>query len=514
MSKKLLLADDSVTIQKVIEITFANEDYDLTIVGNGDEAFEQAKLNSPDLILADIIMPGKNGYELCSEIKQTPELAQTPVLLLAGSFEPFDEEKARKVGADSWIAKPFESYALIEKVKNLLENPPQAIQPPIVAASPFPDENGESFEESAAMEDSVSLDQPDSEETLSAEHTSEHAGEAEEFAGGEEEPASETTFIEPEDGSMTEPLPDIMGTSSADLEDTVHSQPSSEAEMVPRDELEDTETIQDSSEKAESASMEFEPSTSGEPLSEATEFSSSDVEEDDEEILLLGEDDIFVEEETLSSADSDYFGDQDAVAAEGALSEELSSASGKEEFFESLPESSFEFDSGTEDLAGEEEFDAEEEKETAEFSFAEEDQDSSSSAENIEGLSSSAIAGEEDEGKPEMEFSFDDFEDNDTEETEISAAVPEESAAQDSSVTFPPAEQKTVTPGPANTYAQMEQKVHSLTDAQLYSIVEKVAGATIERMAREILEQVAWEVVPNLSENIIKEEIEKIKIAQ
>ena len=66
MSKKLLLADDSVTIQKVIEITFANEDYDLTIVGNGDAALEKARLNPPDLILADIIMPGKNGYELCS----------------------------------------------------------------------------------------------------------------------------------------------------------------------------------------------------------------------------------------------------------------------------------------------------------------------------------------------------------------------------------------------------------------------------------------------------------------
>jgi CheY-like chemotaxis protein len=62
MSKKLLLADDSITIQKVIEITFANQDFDLTLVGNGDDAFEKAKNDPPDIILADIIMPGKNGY--------------------------------------------------------------------------------------------------------------------------------------------------------------------------------------------------------------------------------------------------------------------------------------------------------------------------------------------------------------------------------------------------------------------------------------------------------------------
>ncbi len=120
MSRKLLLADDSITIQKVIGITFANEDYQLTIVDNGDAALEKARADRPDLILADVFMPGKNGYEVAAAVKQDPALRGVPVLLLAGTFEPFDEEKAVSSGADSWISKPFESQALITKVEELL----------------------------------------------------------------------------------------------------------------------------------------------------------------------------------------------------------------------------------------------------------------------------------------------------------------------------------------------------------------------------------------------------------
>jgi CheY-like chemotaxis protein len=124
MSKKLLLADDSITIQKVIQITFSQEDYQLTIADNGDTAFTQAKVVVPDLVLADVYMPGMNGYELCAAIKQTPALRHVPVLLLTGSFEAFDETKARAAGADDWIEKPFESQALIDKVAALLRAAP------------------------------------------------------------------------------------------------------------------------------------------------------------------------------------------------------------------------------------------------------------------------------------------------------------------------------------------------------------------------------------------------------
>lgn len=140
MSKKLLLADDSITIQKVIGITFAHEDYDLTIVDNGDAAFQKAQGDKPHLIMADVFMPGKNGYELCAAVKQDPNLQDVPVLLLTGTFEPFDEEKAVSSGANGWISKPFESQSLIEKVDELLGGTPAAApaQPAAPAAAPTP----------------------------------------------------------------------------------------------------------------------------------------------------------------------------------------------------------------------------------------------------------------------------------------------------------------------------------------------------------------------------------------
>ena len=141
MSKKLLLADDSITIQKVIGITFANEDYDLTIVDNGDAALQKAQADKPHLILADVFMPGKNGYELCAAVKQDPNLQNVPVLLLTGTFEPFDEEKAVSSGANGWIAKPFESQSLIEKVEALIGGAVSSSAPsaaPVQPAAPKP----------------------------------------------------------------------------------------------------------------------------------------------------------------------------------------------------------------------------------------------------------------------------------------------------------------------------------------------------------------------------------------
>lgn len=120
MPKTLLLADDSVTIQKVVGITFANEDVELVTVDNGDDALVRARQVKPDLVLADIGMPGLDGYALCSAIRKDPNLAHTPVLLLTGTFETYDEERARQVGANGHISKPFEAQALVDRVRALL----------------------------------------------------------------------------------------------------------------------------------------------------------------------------------------------------------------------------------------------------------------------------------------------------------------------------------------------------------------------------------------------------------
>jgi CheY-like chemotaxis protein len=119
MAKKILLADDSVTIQKVVGITLAHEDFDLVIVDSGAKAVAKAREVRPDVILLDVMMPDKDGYQVCREIKETAELANTPIILLTGTFEPFDADRAAEVGADDFIKKPFESHTLINKVKEM-----------------------------------------------------------------------------------------------------------------------------------------------------------------------------------------------------------------------------------------------------------------------------------------------------------------------------------------------------------------------------------------------------------
>ncbi|HSD66888.1 MAG TPA: response regulator [Vicinamibacteria bacterium] len=134
MSKKILLADDSITIQKVIELTFSDEDFDVITVGNGRLALERLPEVRPDIVLCDIIMPEKDGYEVCEQIKTSPATAHIPVLLLTGAFEPFDQERAARAGYDGSLAKPFEPETLIAKVKELLARAPA--RAPLVAAPP------------------------------------------------------------------------------------------------------------------------------------------------------------------------------------------------------------------------------------------------------------------------------------------------------------------------------------------------------------------------------------------
>ena len=126
MAKKILLADDSITIQKVISLTLASEDYDLVIVGDGEAAVQKAEEIKPDLIIADIAMPGKTGYEVSSFVKKHPSLKEIPVLLLAGTFEMIDPKRMEVSGADDHIVKPFESEDLIKRISALLSRPAKA----------------------------------------------------------------------------------------------------------------------------------------------------------------------------------------------------------------------------------------------------------------------------------------------------------------------------------------------------------------------------------------------------
>jgi len=117
----LLLADDSVTIQRVIELTFADQDIDVVAVSDGDQAIARLDALPPDIVLVDVGMPGKSGYEVAAYVKQSPRLSHIPVVLLTGAFEPVDEALAAGAGCAGVLAKPFEPQLVIGRVRELLD---------------------------------------------------------------------------------------------------------------------------------------------------------------------------------------------------------------------------------------------------------------------------------------------------------------------------------------------------------------------------------------------------------
>jgi CheY-like chemotaxis protein len=125
----LLLADDSVTIRKVVEMTFASEGIEVAAVGDGQAAMDKFVELQPDIVLVDTDLPGTNGYDMCEMIKRDEATRNIPVLLLVGSFEPFDHAAAERAGADGHLTKPFHSIRdLVTRVSELLKK--GEVQPP------------------------------------------------------------------------------------------------------------------------------------------------------------------------------------------------------------------------------------------------------------------------------------------------------------------------------------------------------------------------------------------------
>ncbi len=192
MSRKILLADDSLTIQKVVELTFMEGDYEVIAASNGDDALARLGEMEPDVVIADVHMPGADGFEICKVSKsQHPEI---PVLLLVGTFEPFDENAANDAGADAHLKKPFDSQELMKLVESLIGN-------------------GATTETPA---DDVSF------ESLDEFSTTQVAAEEVEYLGGSLDPislseASATEVIESFD-QVPPPESDEMGDSESDLE--------------------------------------------------------------------------------------------------------------------------------------------------------------------------------------------------------------------------------------------------------------------------------------------------------
>jgi CheY-like chemotaxis protein len=136
--------DDSATMREVIKIAFRRENIEVVACHDGDAAIAQMQQQHPDVVISDVIMPGKDGYEVCQQIKRTPGFGDTPVVLMSGVVNRNVAEKAFAVKADELIRKPFQPQDLITRVKQLLQNKkssPAAVAaaaPAPVAAAPAP----------------------------------------------------------------------------------------------------------------------------------------------------------------------------------------------------------------------------------------------------------------------------------------------------------------------------------------------------------------------------------------
>ncbi len=135
MKKRLLLADDSITIQKVVELIFSGEEFEVRTVSDGEAAWEKIREVRPDVVLADAVMPKLDGFELCRRIKNDPDLRSVPVVLLVSVHEHYDEAHGAEVQANAYITKPFESGELIGTVRNAIEQAAALRAAPAVAPS-------------------------------------------------------------------------------------------------------------------------------------------------------------------------------------------------------------------------------------------------------------------------------------------------------------------------------------------------------------------------------------------
>jgi len=119
----LVLAEDSPTIQKLVQLCFKSEDIEVHCFEDGTSTLDYLKTGPADVLLADVAIPGLDGYELCRAVKQNPKTASTPVVLLVGVFDGFDVQRAEQVGYHCRLTKPLGALELVELVRKLLEAP-------------------------------------------------------------------------------------------------------------------------------------------------------------------------------------------------------------------------------------------------------------------------------------------------------------------------------------------------------------------------------------------------------
>ena len=118
--KRILVVDDEINVVKSLTFVLSKEGYDVSSAADGEEAMAKIKELKPDLVFLDIMMPKKNGYEVCTEMRSDPGLSGIYVIMLTAKSQEVDKGKGLNAGADEFIVKPFSPLRVVERVKELL----------------------------------------------------------------------------------------------------------------------------------------------------------------------------------------------------------------------------------------------------------------------------------------------------------------------------------------------------------------------------------------------------------
>ncbi len=517
--RKLLLADDSITIQKVIDLTFADEGFAVTTVGNGEEAIEKLAEVMPDIVLADVFMPGKSGYEVCEHIKRNAQLQHVPVILLVGSFEPFDETEARRVGADDVLTKPFQSIRqLVNKVGALLggaakDNSEENYAAPAHAADATPpdslrDETDARITAYTGVPEALN----DTQEKLASHESSATAA----------EPEGAFNDVEMDD-AMIEATP--VDEFNRQHESTRHTTPFSPRDVIEvshdmkandtqplreeSDELGDKTLLSFAPQQAETNTpVEDERASAPEVRAEPQTASSSPMagaSAADEALLDLG--DIAPPSAANAEADDFILDLRDALDDRPVAAQPAPPSSTVTTSASTSPDSDANMDAATlvdfeekmtdaaphADAYGEAQSVSEEQR--GEFAAVEDHRAESFAA--IEPPASAPAAGEQ---------TFYGFE-----ETRAASVAPAEIAVpqwetpdtQTSAETFAESASESAAPPIAD-------QLDSVNENQLSpEVIDRIARRVVEHLSEQVIREIAWEVVPQLAELIIKRRLEE-----
>ncbi len=123
MAKTILIADDEPNIVISIEFLLKREGYDVIVAQNGAEALARVRSEKPDLVILDVMMPQRNGFEVCQDLRQDPEFADLRIMMLTAKGRDAEISKGLALGADVYMTKPFSTRELVAKVKALMDRP-------------------------------------------------------------------------------------------------------------------------------------------------------------------------------------------------------------------------------------------------------------------------------------------------------------------------------------------------------------------------------------------------------